>query len=130
MVKWESKYETGIAAIDDQHKELFRLVGELERAIDYGEELDCSYLMARLDVYSLYHFTSEEHLMKKYGYPDIEKHIEEHKKFRIKILSMRENCQATGSKEARTELLLYLENWLTTHTFDIDQKYVPYLKRA
>ena len=27
MVEWDSKYETGIPAVDDQHKELFKLVG-------------------------------------------------------------------------------------------------------
>jgi hemerythrin len=129
MVEWDSKYETGIPAVDDQHKELFKLVGELSQAIDNDGELDCGYLMARLEVYSLYHFTSEEHLMAKYGYPELDEHKKEHKKFRVKILSMKDDCLDDESKEARKDLLQFLETWLTTHTVEIDQKYVPFLKR-
>ena len=130
MLEWDSKYETGISAVDDQHKELFKMAKELSYAIETEEELDCGFLMAKLEVYSLYHFTSEEHLMQKYGYPDIEEHMKEHKKFRIKILAMKDRCLDDQHKEARIELLSYLENWLKTHTIEIDQKYVPYLKRS
>ncbi len=130
MLEWDSKYETGISAVDDQHKELFKLVGELSQAIDIDGKLDCGYLMARLEVYSLYHFTSEEHLMAKYAYPEIDEHKKEHKKFRVKILAMKDRCLDGQHKEVRIELLIYLENWLKTHTIEIDQKYVPYLKRS
>jgi hemerythrin len=130
MGKWDSKYETGIPAVDDQHKELFTLVGELSKAIENDLELDCAYLMARLEVYSLYHFTSEEHLMQKYDYPDIDEHIREHKRFRKKILSLKNNCMESKDVEDEKKLFQFLEDWITTHTIDMDQKYVPYLKRA
>ena len=125
MVKWSSKYSVGVPAVDDQHKELFKLVNELTKAVKECEELDTSFLMARLEVYSLYHFTSEEHLMKKYGFPEIEDHMREHKKFRRKILSIK---GSVSMPESMQNLLLYLENWLKTHTLDSDQKYAPYLK--
>jgi hemerythrin-like metal-binding protein len=129
MIKWNSKYAVGISVVDNQHKELFKLVGELSKAMKNDEELDCAYLMARLEVYSLYHFTSEEHLMQKYGYPDLEEHIREHKKFRLKILSVKDKCLSPDNIECRKMLLEYLENWLKTHTIKMDQKYVPYLKK-
>ena len=130
MIEWEAKYETGIDAIDDQHKELFKLVGELSSAIGHKEELDCGYVMARLEVYSLYHFTSEEHLMQKYGYPEIAEHLKEHHKFRVKILSVKEKCLTDHSDDTRAELLKYLEDWIQTHLIEMDHKYVPYLKKG
>ena len=130
MVKWDAKYETGIEAVDDQHRELFKLVGELSHAIGHHDELDCSFVMARLEVYSLYHFTSEEHLMMKYGYPELEQHKKEHHKFRVKILSVKEKCLADHSDDSRVELLKYLENWVQSHLIEMDHKYVPYLKKA
>ena len=130
MVKWEPKYETGLAVIDDQHRELFKLAAELEHAINVEEKLDCEYMMARLEVYSLYHFTSEEHLMQKYGYPDIEEHKQKHHKFRMKILGMKENCLDTHGAACRQELLDYLEEWIQTHIIEVDHKYLPYLQKG
>lgn len=126
MIKWSEKYAVGIPVVDDQHKELFKLVEELAGAVKKGEEFDCGYLMARLEVYSLYHFTSEEQLMQKYGYPDIAEQLHEHKKFRLKILSLKEQCRQSDKLEARKTLLKYLGNWLKTHIMRMDLKYVPY----
>ena len=130
MVKWSKRYAVGIPVVDDQHKEFFRLIGELSDAVLKNEELDCRYLMARLEVYSLYHFTSEEHLMQKYQYPDIDKQIREHKIFRARILSLKEKCNESGELEAHKMLLEFLENWLKNHIIEMDRKYAPYLKKT
>ena len=128
MIKWSENYRIGIDAVDDQHKELFRLTGELSRSIQEDSELDKSYLVACLEVYSLYHFTSEEHLMAKYNYPDINEHIKEHKKFRIKILALKAKYLESTDKEVAKELAKFLEDWLQKHTIELDRKYLPYIK--
>ena len=63
MIAWDKKYSTGIGVIDEQHQELFKMANELADSIKNNTEIDRPYLIARLEVYSLYHFTSEEHLM-------------------------------------------------------------------
>ena len=129
MVEWSEKYRIGIDAVDDQHKELFRLAGELSRSIQEDLELDKSFLVARLEVYSLYHFTSEEHLMEKYNYPELKDHLKEHKKFRVKILKFKDefiNCTGKVNKVAG-EIVEYLENWTLNHILDTDKMYSPYL---
>ncbi len=124
MVRWSSRYSVGIPAVDTQHKEIFKLVDEFSRAVKNNEELDMTFLIARLEVYSLYHFTSEEHLMRKYGYPEIDEHLREHKKFRRKILAVKGSAV---TPETLKDLLAFLENWLKTHIIEMDHKYAPYL---
>ena len=128
MLYWDPKYEVGIQVVDEQHKELFELVEALALAVEGNEEMDCGFLIARLEVYSLYHFTSEEQLMHKYEYPELESHMHEHHKFRMRILALKDHCLESNHKQARLELLEYLENWLVTHILEMDRKYIPYLK--
>jgi hemerythrin len=130
MEQWNSKFSVGLDVIDDQHKEFFKLVDELSEAVEQRQEIDKNYTMARLEVYSLYHFTSEEHLMKKYNYPELEDHLKEHKKFRVKILKFKDefiDCTGKDNKVA-DEIVEYLENWITNHILDTDKMYSPYLE--
>ena len=127
MIKWSEKYRVGIDAVDDQHKELFRLTGELSESIDRDAELDKNYLIARLEVYSLYHFTSEEHLMEKYNYPDFEKHKQEHKTFFSEINSFKTKHKEGAPLLARN-ILLYLSGWFRKHIVENDKKFGKFLE--
>ena len=129
MEKWSSKYSVKVPVIDNQHKEIFRLIEELTEAVKQNIEIDKSYTIARLEVYSLYHFTTEEHLMKKYNYPEIEDHLNEHKKFRVKILRFKNVFLDSKDEDDKIawEIIDYLEDWITSHILVTDKKYSPYL---
>ena len=129
MKKWDSKYSVKVEVLDDQHKELFRLVNELSGAVENGEEIDKNYTMARLEVYSLYHFTSEEHLMQKYNYPQIKEHLHEHNKFRVQILKFKDQFLSGEAKDDRVagQVIEYLEDWIANHILETDKKYSPCL---
>ena len=85
MSDWRPEYSVGIAKIDDQHKSLFRLLGELSVAIIQINQNDIKYILNTLENYMLYHFSSEEHLMDKYDYPDLEEHKNEHEEFKARV---------------------------------------------
>lgn len=129
MEKWSQKFSVDIPFIDGQHQELFKLVEELSTAVEQGLEIDKSYTMARLEVYSLYHFTSEEHLMKKYDYPGMDSHLKEHKEFRVKIMRFKNEFLEGGEQDEKMarEIVKFLENWIASHILVIDKKYSPYL---
>ena len=90
MSSWEESYSVGISQLDAQHIELFRLVDEFTEAIENHEPLDIEYSVAKLDVYTLYHFVCEEHMMKKYGYPEFEQQLTEHEEFKRRVREFRE----------------------------------------
>ena len=129
MEKWSSKYSVKVPVIDNQHKEIFRLIEELTEAVKQNIEIDKSYTIARLEVYSLYHFTTEEHLMKKYNYPETEDHLKEHKKFRVEILRFKNVFLESKDEEGKIaeKIIDYLEDWINSHILVTDKKYSPYL---
>ena len=124
MIEWSKKYSTGINVIDEQHQELFKLANELYDSINNDLEMDRPYVIARLEVYSLYHFTSEEHLMSKCGYNEMDRHLGEHKKFRRRILKLKKRFLEEEGKETANEFLNFIADWLNHHIMEIDQKYV------
>lgn len=83
---WDSSIETGIAEIDIQHKELFRIGRAVEQlvitrciGIEDKRVLD---IICSLREYVAYHFYEEEHLMELHNISSLEKHREEHNKYR------------------------------------------------
>ena len=73
LVNWDSKYQTGNTTVDTQHKELFRMVNALHKAIIEGHGKDAmGPTLDKLGKYVVEHFQTEEKLMvaKKYpGFP-------------------------------------------------------------
>ena len=64
-MKWNKKYTLGIAAIDAQHKQLFRLSDDLDTALQAGirtEDLDSAGLVERQETHKIIvHRFSELH---------------------------------------------------------------------
>ena len=129
MISWKDGYLTGIEMIDKQHKELFSLANELCRSLLNNTELDRSFIITRLEMYSMFHFTTEEQLMVKCGYEELEKHKKEHELFRRTILSMKERFLENESMDVAEEIHKFIEEWLLSHTTEIDQQFVPCLQK-
>ena len=129
MITWKDEYNTGIKMIDDQHRELFGLANELSRSIIHNTDIDRNFIIARLEIYSMYHFTTEEQYMMRCGYEDLENHKKEHEVFRKKIFSMKEHFLENESLEAAVQIHAFIEDWLLHHTTENDQNFVPCLKK-
>ncbi len=126
MSSWEESYSVGISQLDAQHIELFRLVDEFTEAIENHEPLDIEYSVAKLDVYTLYHFVCEEHMMKKYGYPEFEQQLTEHEEFKRRVREFRERLNQDRAVLAG-EIKEFLRDWIEHHIRQEDHKYGPFL---
>ncbi len=61
---WSDEYKIGLPVIDSQHKRLFKLIDELNEAIETGPEItDVEELLAGLKQYATRHFQLEEKYM-------------------------------------------------------------------
>jgi len=72
MIQWDAKYETGIKTIDDQHKELLRIIGNLSDLLTNAQNGDDIYdemvsIISALTTYTVYHFKYEEDLFYKFN---------------------------------------------------------------
>ncbi len=130
-ISWDSSFSVGLESIDLQHKEIIKLINTLitnSEATVRSETI--SEVLTRLTKYAGEHFRSEERLLEKYGYSDIEDHRQEHNAYREKIVRL---CVATMAEvnNVPDELLLYLREWWVKHILESDMAYKSFiLERA
>ena len=125
---WNTRYNTGIQLVDDQHKELFSTVNQLRRAVQDGAGPEgIAQILDTLLASSARHFSTEEAFMAQYGYPDLTSHVAEHASMLMSLQELR-----TKYQESHQTLALmvptFLEGWLKHHISDGDFGFVTFLK--
>jgi hemerythrin len=126
MIEWTPALSTSVALLDEQHKELFQWLAELQSAADDERTLFGVYSLTRLKHYTRAHFVAEEALMKAAEYPGLAEHAAEHAAFRRRLDELQ--LRSIG-QDISTDTVEFLTNWLTTHITKTDMAYVPYLKK-
>ena len=122
MIKWEEKYSVGLSIIDEEHKELIRIMNAAIEAKQHNDNIDeISKLLKQLTVYTLKHFSTEESYMVEFNYPEFQYHKEEHHDFSNKVI---EYCNRVieGDCHVANEILEYLKTWLVKHFQEADKK--------
>ena len=127
FMEWNEKFITGVKEADEQHKKLVGLINQLYDAMREGkgkEVIDA--IIDELVRYADYHFKTEETLMSKYGYPELESHKREHELFVQKVQEFVEK-KKKGALTLTMDVMNFLKNWLTNHILGTDKKYGPFL---
>ena len=114
----------GVEQIDNEHRELFRIVGETKALLD-NEILDDKYdriceMLRRLEDYATEHFRHEEEYMEKINHPELELQIRQHMEFCAKMDAMDAVVGGHDQQEFLDELLTYLVRWLYRHIIGSD----------
>lgn len=127
FMEWSDKLETGVKEADEQHKKLVGLINDLYDAMKQGKGREViDKVLDELVKYAWYHFTTEETLMSKYGYPELQAHKREHEAFKAKIKEFLEK-KAKGEITLSVEVMSFLKDWLVKHIMGTDKKYGPFL---
>lgn len=129
IIHWQERYATGIQIIDDQHRQLSQTLNELFDQMQSGATLEeISRTLDFLMAYAVNHFHTEESVMEENGYPDIPRHLEEHRSLTEKIREFRARF---SSPEAPTtlELSRLVGDWMSHHIGEVDMGYAEFLKR-
>jgi hemerythrin-like metal-binding protein len=123
--------KTGIAEIDKQHGELLAK----GNAILFPEtgKLEEKDILAGLEFLIRYvdeHFSTEERLMKFYGYPKQEGHKKQHQRLRREVEELyRQGKQADSVTILASELHYLLKDWYIYHIKEWDKGYASYLQK-
>jgi hemerythrin len=131
-VTWTEDLATGVAEIDDQHKELFVRINNLLEACNQGkgrEEVGAT--VSFLEEYTETHFGAEELWMKKTQFPDSADHHKRHVEFTQNLRDVRRRLDEEGPGVH----LIILTNqivieWLRNHIRTLDKALGAYLRRA
>lgn len=128
LITWQDSFSVGVELIDSDHKLLVSLINQLNDAAQGGQGRDVvGSVLNVLVEYTESHFTREEMLMAKGGYPDLDAHKGEHRALTERVREMvgRYRTDTTGAAEA--EVLAFLKDWLTNHILGVDMHYRPYV---
>ena len=112
-----------VPEIDDEHKRLFELVGEIDTAVksDADSVSTAMALLNELKQYAVTHFAHEEAYMASIHDPELPRQQKEHQTFVDKVNSYRfSDITDETAKELILELLEYLSKWLMGHILGSD----------
>ena len=81
-IAWEDRYKVGIAAIDQDHQDLFRVYNEIALNLSTAsDDRVRQTIITALGRYTTDHFRTEEELMLAIGYPEYHEHKAAHESF-------------------------------------------------
>lgn len=124
FIPWKKKFETRVEIIDEQHKKLVGLINLLYDSYMQKKHKEViSDVVAELVDYTVYHFETEEQYFKQFNYENTEAHVKEHQNFTNEVNNFQKKF---GENEGvlTTEVLLFLQQWITKHISISDMKYV------
>ena len=115
--EWKDEYSVGVEEIDNQHRHMFILGKRITRlkrqqAIETAREL-YDYLME--------HCATEEEHMRSIGFPDLERHREEHESILSYMRTTLDNFDANPRNILKLKLFYY--KWLVNHVVETDKQY-------
>ncbi|OPL09157.1 MAG: hypothetical protein AVO33_07925 [delta proteobacterium ML8_F1] len=127
-IQWDDRLLLGFEMIDNQHREIYKLLDRLRQRIDSGEyESVVKEFVEFLDVYIQYHFSQEEELQEFIDYPYHEQHKKEHEAFKAKVLEYKESIEKDIDIEKAQEGLKILVHWLKNHIEKTDYQLVKFI---
>jgi hemerythrin len=129
-LKWDKRLETGIAEVDNQHRELFKRIDSLELSL-YGGKLkvEVVVMIDYLESYVEEHFDAEETLMLRINYPDIGKHRQEHQEFREVYKKIKNEYEIKGADSYMAlDVDKEIRKWWEKHILKSDMAFVPYVR--
>jgi hemerythrin len=124
---WTDDLVTGIDLIDAQHRALFASVNGLARAIQDGAaEGELKLQLALLAQHTIFHFHTEEALMKVHQYPRRFLHGAEHLDLILKVREIQH--QMAKGQAVTTEITRFLGEWFGHHVLSLDLDYAAFIR--
>ena len=125
---WKNEYSVGVQSVDEQHQNLIVMIRDLHTAMveGHGEE-EVGNIMNRLVRYTEYHFSAEEAYMEEIGYPELERHRDQHALLTGEVFEVFRDIQE-GRRDMAEDVFSFLNTWLIDHIAGSDLKIKAYLE--
>ncbi|WP_319470963.1 bacteriohemerythrin [uncultured Pseudodesulfovibrio sp.] len=128
QLKWNKELSVGVPLIDDQHKELIRIVNGLMKGIARGSSPNTiNNILGKLREYTVFHFNSEEKLMEEMRYPDRGEHEIEHRRLKTNVKEFQRRIYKK-TDVSPTEVFDFLKEWLLTHILSHDINFANFIR--
>lgn len=129
VCEWSNDYSVGIAELDSHHQRLFTILDDLFTLMSEGaKDRSIIRVIEELMDYTHYHFTEEERIMAKMGYPDLEQHQQLHQELIQLMQGFYAEAQNGMAIFVATKVANIGLEWLKNHILQVDHKYYEYMK--
>ena len=113
-IHWSSRYETGIPAIDQEHRRLFEAMNELIAAFRRGDPRpEVRKVVDLLVNYTMEHLQTEEDWMRDHSFPGLEAHRLEHEAMKTTVLGLVQQFEA--GEDLTMKVTVLMADWLQYH---------------
>lgn len=129
-IEWTEDLVVGIPDIDNQHKELFFHINKLIEACHQGRGAQTvGEVLSFLGSYARLHFGTEEDYMRKYQFPGMEGHRQQHQEFIDNLAKVKERFDQEGPGVHIVVITnRMLAGWLNNHIRRSDKVLGEYIK--
>ena len=135
MIIWTKAYETGSAALDEQHRTLIdhiNLLGQQAHLTNpTRQQMEYAvHLVDYLETYANIHFAGEEQCMESHRCPAHAENRQAHELFRGFIRDYKRQCAAKGFQaEPISRLHQAMQKWIQEHILKVDTQLRPCLQK-
>jgi hemerythrin len=129
-IEWRENLETGIDTVDDQHRELFSRFNKLLEACNAGKgREEVLEVLLFLNDYIRSHFSAEEELQTRFGYPDYPSHHVQHNRFIQTVEELERQFKDEGATIALVIQTNHtMVNWLIQHIGKVDRDFARFVR--
>ncbi len=121
MITWSNQFSVGVQEVDEQHQVLIGILNSLGVAFDAQDSgFDSRKVIDELVQYTVYHFGTEERLMRQIHFDGLGLHAAEHHDFVQNVQQMVGQIN-DGQGPSLEQLLIFLRDWLVSHILHSDR---------
>ncbi|WP_442918217.1 bacteriohemerythrin [Magnetococcus sp. PR-3] len=123
---WRDSLSVGVAQFDQEHQRLIDLINQIQSGLKRRmPQEQLSQLITELASFTDTHFSREEGIMKKHGYPGLGEQQDEHRGMVAKLHDLAKQHEE-GEFSAAMDLMGFARAWLTEHILETDMRYKPF----
>lgn len=131
LIIWSSEYSVGVDALDADHIIVASLINHIDDAKQAGtDETAVGRILKVLVDHAYLHFEREEAILEKHGYPQLERHRQEHRLVEDQLAELYEEYTRTPDPQISREIMQLLNFWLVEHILKVDMHYKVFLARV
>lgn len=120
FMRCDEVFDLGIKEFDEHHKHFVALLDMTNDVLAQGVTHDgIAKVLDELVGYTKYHFSADESWMEENKYPFLSQHRNEHELFCQRVNAFQRDFLKQKTNLS-IEVLLFLNNWLTTHILKSD----------
>jgi hemerythrin len=127
LFEWKPIFSLHIEKIDTQHQQLVKYMNGFHEAQEKNQIPEAKRHLTDLLTFTKKHFSEEEQMMERSGYPDLVNHKEAHKNLLNLVVKLAQDFETQPNKQTGEKLANFLKNWLSGHILGVDKKYGPHM---